>query len=88
MRKNFFTLRTQSTGTGCRERLWSLPSLEIFKSCLETMLCNVLWVALLEEGVGLDYLQKSLPLSLFLCLNMMRKKCVKDSKSSQVKLRH
>jgi len=52
------------------------------------MLCNVLWEALLEEGVGQDYLQRSFQLSLFMCLNMMKKKSDMDSKSSQVKLQH
>ena len=35
--------------------------LEIFKTCLEKVLYSLLWVTLLEQGVGLDDPQRSLP---------------------------
>lgn len=43
MRKSFFT------GTGCPERVESL-SVEIVKSCLDGILCNLLQVTLLAQG--------------------------------------
>lgn len=48
---------------GCRAlpRVVESLSLEIFKPCLNTILCNLLWVNLLEQGVGPDHLQRSLP---------------------------
>jgi len=49
MRKNFFPLRVMEP----REAVDS-PSLEIFKTRLDTVLCSLLWVTLLWQGVGLD----------------------------------
>lgn len=43
------------------QRVVESLSLEIFKPCLNTILCNLLWVNLLEQGVGPDHLQRSLP---------------------------
>ena len=37
------------------------PSLEIFQTCLATVLCPLLWVTLLGQGVGLGDPQRSLP---------------------------
>jgi len=37
------------------------PSLEIFQTCLDTVLCSLLWVTLLGQGVGLGDPQRSLP---------------------------
>ena len=37
------------------------PSLEIFKTCLDKVLCSLLWVTLLGQGVGLGDPQRSLP---------------------------
>jgi len=39
------------------------PSLEILKTCLDMVLGNQLHVALLEQRVGLDDFQRSLPTS-------------------------
>jgi len=37
------------------------PSLEILKTRLDTVLCSLLWVTLLGQGVGLGDPQRSLP---------------------------
>jgi len=37
------------------------PSLEIFKPRLDAVLCSLLWVTLLRQGVGLSDPQRSLP---------------------------
>jgi len=37
------------------------PSLEIFKTRLDVVLCNLLWVTLLWQGVGLDDPERSFP---------------------------
>jgi len=37
------------------------PSLEIFQPRLDAVLCSLLWVTLLRQGVGLDDPQGSLP---------------------------
>jgi len=42
------------------------PSLEIFKTCLDKVLCSLLWVTLLWQGVGLDDPQRALPIPTFL----------------------
>jgi len=36
------------------------PSLEIFKNLLDAVLCSLLWVTLLRQGVGLGDPQRSL----------------------------
>jgi len=42
------------------------PSLEIFKTRLDAVLCSLLWVTLLGQGVGLGDPQRSLPTSTML----------------------
>ena len=37
------------------------PSLEIFQTHLDAVLCSLLWVTLLRQGVGLGDPQRSLP---------------------------
>jgi len=37
------------------------PSLEIFQTRLDAVLCSLLWVTLLQQGVGLGDPQRSLP---------------------------
>jgi len=44
------------------------PSLEIFKTCLDKVLCSLLWVTLLRQGVGLGDPQRFLPASTILCV--------------------
>jgi len=61
MRKNFFPLRvTEHWNRLSREAVES-PSLETFKTCLDAVLCSLLWVTLLQQGVGLGDPQRSLP---------------------------
>jgi len=37
------------------------PSLEIFKTLLDVVLCSLLWMTLLGQGVGLGDPQRALP---------------------------
>jgi len=48
--------------------VWGLnfSSLEIFKTCLDVVLCSLLWMTLLRQGVGLDDPQRSLPTPMIL----------------------
>ena len=43
------------------QRVMDSPSLEIFKTRLDKVLCSLLWVTLLGQGVGLGDPQRSLP---------------------------
>jgi len=61
MRKNFFPLRVTEPWPRLPRGAVESPSLEIFKTRLDTVLCSLLWVTLLQQGVGLDDLQRSLP---------------------------
>ncbi|GAB0179088.1 hypothetical protein GRJ2_000374100 [Grus japonensis] len=47
MRKNFFTVRVTEHWNRLPREAVESPSLEIFKTCLDVMLCNLLWVILL-----------------------------------------
>ena len=62
LRKSFFPLRVTEPWNRLlpREAVES-PSLEIFKTCLDKVLCSLLWVTLLGQGVGLGDPQRSLP---------------------------
>ena len=61
MRKNFFPLRVTEPWHRLPREAVESPSLEIFKTCLDAVLCGLLWVTLLQQGVGLDDPQRSLP---------------------------
>jgi len=61
MRKNFFTLRVTEPWNRLPREVVESPSLEIFKTCLDTVLCSLLWVTVLRQGVGLDDPQRSFP---------------------------
>jgi len=51
MRKNFFTLRVKEHWNRLPKEAVESPSLEIFKTCLDTVLCSLLQVTLLcQEG--------------------------------------
>jgi len=66
MRKNFFPLRvTEPRNRLPREFVESL-SLEIFRTRLDKILCGLLWVTLLWQGVGLGDPQRFLPTSAML----------------------
>ena len=51
MRKNFFTLRVTEPWNRLPREVVESPSLEIFKTHLDTVLCGLLWVTLLRQGV-------------------------------------
>jgi len=61
-RKNFFTLRVTEPWHRLPREVVVVesPSLEIFKSRLDAVLCSLLWVTLLRQGVGLGDPQRSL----------------------------
>ena len=51
MRKNFFPLRATEPWPRLPREVVESPSLEIFKTCLDVVLCSLLWVTLLlQEG--------------------------------------
>ncbi|PKU39875.1 hypothetical protein llap_9821 [Limosa lapponica baueri] len=50
MRRKFFTLRVAEPWKRLPRKVVESPSLETFKTCLDTFLCNLLWVALLWQG--------------------------------------
>jgi len=50
MRKNFFTLRVMEPWNRLPREVVESPSLEIFKTFLDTVLCSLLWVTLLQQG--------------------------------------
>ena len=50
MRKNFFTLRLMERWDRLPRDVVDSPSLEIFKTCLDKVLCSLLWVTLLGQG--------------------------------------
>jgi len=61
MRKNFFPLRVMEHWHRLPREVVESPSLEIFQTCLEKVLCSLLWVTLLQQGVGLGDPQRSVP---------------------------
>jgi len=50
MRKNFFPLRVTEHWNGLPRDAVESPSLEIFKTRLDKILCSLLWVTLLRQG--------------------------------------
>jgi len=61
MRKKFFTLRVMEPWTRLPREVVESPSLEILRPFLDKILCSLLWVTLLRQGVGLGDPQRSLP---------------------------
>jgi len=61
MRKNFFPLRVMEPWPRLPREAVESPSLEIFQTCLDKVLCPLLWVTLLGQGVGLGDPQRALP---------------------------
>ena len=60
-RKNFFPLRVTEPWPRLPREAVESPSLEIFQPRLDKVLCTLLWVTLLGQGVGLGDPQRSLP---------------------------
>ena len=50
MRKNFFTLRVTEPWPRLPREAVDSPSLEIFKTRLDKVLCSLLWVTMLGQG--------------------------------------
>ena len=50
MTKNFFTLRVTKPWPRLPREVVESPSLEIFQTCLDKVLCSLLWVTLLGQG--------------------------------------
>jgi len=50
MRKNFFPLRVTEHWHRLPREVVEAPSLEIFKTCLDAVLCSLVWVTLLWQG--------------------------------------
>jgi len=63
VRKRFFSVRVTERWHRLLREVVESPSVEILKSCLETVLGNQLWVALLEQGGWTRCSQRSLPTS-------------------------
>jgi len=61
MRKNFFPLRVTERWPRLPREAVESRSLEIFQTCLDKVLCSLLWVTLLGRGVGPGDPQRSLP---------------------------
>jgi len=61
MRKNFFPLRVTEPWNRLPRGAVESSSLKIFKTRLDVVLCSLLWVTLLRQGVGLGDPQRSLP---------------------------
>ena len=53
VRKNFFPLRVTEPWPRLPREVVESPSLEIFKTCLDAVLCSLVLVTLLQQG-GLD----------------------------------
>jgi len=60
-RKNFFNVRVTEHWNRLPRGVVESPSLEIFKVCLDAVLCSLLRVTLLGQGVGLGDPQRALP---------------------------
>jgi len=60
-RKNFFPLRMTEPWPRLPREAVESPSLEIFQPRLDVVLCILLWVILLGQGVGLGDPQRALP---------------------------
>ena len=58
---NFFPLRVTEPWPRLPREAVESPSLEIFQPRLDKVLCSLLWVTLLGQGVGLGDPQRALP---------------------------
>jgi len=61
MKNHLFPLRVMELWPRLPREVVESPSLEIFKTRLDVVLCSLLWVTLLWQGVGPDDPQRCLP---------------------------
>jgi len=61
LKMNFFPLRVTEPWPRLPREVVESPSLEIFQTRLDAVLCSLLWVTLLGQGVELGDPQRSLP---------------------------
>jgi len=80
MRKNFFPLSVTEPWPRLPREVVESPSLDIFKTALDAVLCSLLWVTLLGQGVGLGDPQRALPTPNILCV------CIWDPLSLSITL--
>ena len=85
VRKHFFTVRVSKRWHRFPREVMESPSLEIFKSCLDTVLGNWLEVALVEQGAWTRSPPRSLPTSTVLGWKQCRK-CRATCKGSSTTL--
>jgi len=69
MRENFFTLRVTEPWNRLPREVVESPSLEIFKTSLDVVLCSLLWVTLL--GQGLDWVTQRGPFQPLPCCDSL-----------------
>ena len=70
----FLTLRVTEHWTRLQKGAVESPSLEIFKTRLDAVLCSLLWVTLLRLGVGPDDPQRCFPTAVILWFCNLRRK--------------
>jgi len=58
---NFFPLRVMEPRPRLPREAVESPFLEMFQTRLDAVLCSLLWVTLLQQGVGLGDPQRALP---------------------------
>ena len=52
--KNFFTVRVKEHWIRLPREVVESPSLEMFKTCLDAYLCNMVWGVCFGRGVSLN----------------------------------
>lgn len=71
MRKHFLTVRVAKHWHRLTQEVVESPCLEIFKSRLDVVTGNKVWVALVDQGLGPDDLHRSRPTSTPPCYDFL-----------------